>query len=84
MLFTIVRLRPTVFDHARDQGVITDERSRAGRVFRRVAFVVDPQRRTSSIGPWTNPVMVKEFRCRRFGRSHWLFCLGGDSPWSWE
>src|SRR5438067_6402232 len=24
---------------------------------------------------WVNPVMVKEFRARRFGRSHWLLRL---------
>ena len=24
---------------------------------------------------WVNPVMVKEFRSRRFGRSHWTLRL---------
>ena len=38
-------------------------------------FLVDPQRRSRPIGPLTNPVMVKEFRCRRFGRLHWLLRL---------
>src|SRR5262249_57421925 len=27
------------------------------------------------VGSWTNPVMVREFRCRRFGRSHWMLRL---------
>src|SRR5262249_42135597 len=27
------------------------------------------------IPPLVNPVMVKEFRCRRFGRLHWLLSL---------
>jgi hypothetical protein len=38
-------------------------------------FLVDPQRRKRGIGPLVNPVMVKEFRSRRFGRLHWLFRL---------
>lgn len=29
------------------------------------------------IGPLTNPVMMKEFRSRKFGRSHWLLRLFG-------
>jgi ABC-type transport system involved in multi-copper enzyme maturation permease subunit len=36
---------------------------------------VDPQRRSRGIGRFVNPVMVKEFRCRRFGRLHWLLRL---------
>jgi hypothetical protein len=42
------------------------------RLLRRLFFLVDPRRRARAIGPLTNPVMVKEFRCRRFGRLHWL------------
>src|SRR6202035_4484838 len=34
-------------------------------------FLVDPQRRSGGMTLWVNPVMVKEFRTRRFGRSHW-------------
>jgi ABC-type transport system involved in multi-copper enzyme maturation permease subunit len=40
-----------------------------------VLFLVDPQRRSGYIPRWINPVMVKEFRCRRFGRSHWMLRL---------
>jgi ABC-type transport system involved in multi-copper enzyme maturation permease subunit len=75
LMATAWRLRPTLFDRPRPQGVITDERGVAGRSLRRVLFVVDPQRRSGLIGPFVNPVLVKEFRCRRFGRSHWLMRL---------
>ena len=46
-----------------------------GRAFRRLVFVIDPQRRKSGIPFFVNPITVKEFRCRRFGRSHWLIRL---------
>jgi ABC-type transport system involved in multi-copper enzyme maturation permease subunit len=72
---TAVRLKQTMLDRPRPQGKITEERSLWVRGFRRVVFVVDPQRRKRAIGWWANPVMVKEFRSRRFGRSHWLLRL---------
>lgn len=72
---TVRRLGYRMFDQARSQGVITDQRSGGQRFFRRLAFLVDPQRRKSEIGPLANPVMVKEFRCRQFGRLHWLLRL---------
>ncbi|MGE3776949.1 MAG: hypothetical protein AB7F89_07190, partial [Pirellulaceae bacterium] len=37
--------------------------------------LVDPQRRASGIPWFLNPIMVKEFRTRRFGRIHWLLRL---------
>jgi ABC-type transport system involved in multi-copper enzyme maturation permease subunit len=72
---TAIRLRPTLFDRPRPQGPITEERGFLVRTLRRMLYVVDPQRRSGLIGPFTNPVMVKEFRCRRFGRSYWLLRL---------
>ena len=77
MGLTISRLRPTLFDRSRPAGVVTDDQQFRHRLWRRVLFLVDPQRRSGLIGPLVNPVMVKEFRCRRFGRSHWLFRLLG-------
>jgi ABC-type transport system involved in multi-copper enzyme maturation permease subunit len=74
-LRTIGRLSYAMLDRSRPQGLITDERSAAVRRARRVFFVVDPQRRKPGIGPLVNPVMVKEFRSRRFGRSHWILRL---------
>jgi ABC-type transport system involved in multi-copper enzyme maturation permease subunit len=72
---TIARLKWTPLDRARPPGVMTEDRSQAGRVVRRLIFLVDPQRRTGGMSLWINPVMVKEFRTRRFGRSHWTLRL---------
>lgn len=72
---TIYRLRHHLLDQARSTGAITDEQGVGVRAARRVFFLVDPRRRTSHIGNWSNPVMVKEFRSRRFGRSHWMLRL---------
>ena len=75
MFATIARLQPLVFDRPRSQGIITDDRSSGQQLIRRLIFLVDPQRRKGAIGRFTNPVMVKEFRCRRFGSSHWMMRL---------
>ncbi|MEX1039066.1 MAG: ABC transporter permease subunit [Pirellulaceae bacterium] len=72
---TLWRLNPLLFDQARSSGVMTEERSVGQRWLRRFLFLIDPQRRTGLIGPWTNPVLVKEFRSRRFGRSTWMVRL---------
>ena len=72
---TIRRLGFRSFDRSRSQGVMTDDKSGGQRLFRRMAFLVDPQRRKTEIGPFTNPVMIKEFRSRQFGRLHWLLRL---------
>ena len=40
-----------------------------------MVFLVDPHRRKKGIRFFMNPVMVKEFRTRRFGRTHWLLRL---------
>lgn len=72
VLLTLRRLNYSMFDRSRSAGIITDDRSTSQRFVRRAFFLVDPQRRKRGIGPLTNPVLVKEFRCRKFGRSHWL------------
>src|SRR5438270_13485603 len=54
---------------------MTQDRSGGERALRRVFFLVDPQRRAGSMSLWVNPVLVKEFRSRRFGRSHWMLRL---------
>jgi len=74
-LWAISRLNHTIFDQVRDAGRISDDQNLGVRTMRRIVFIVDPQRRSGSIGPLTNPVMVKEFRCRRFGRLNWLLRL---------
>ncbi|MCI0681442.1 MAG: ABC transporter permease [Gemmataceae bacterium] len=72
---TIARLRHTLLDRARPAGVMTEDRSESGQILRSLLFLVDPQRRSGAIGLWVNPVMAKEFRSRRFGRSHWMLRL---------
>ena len=73
--WAISRLNHTIFDQARDAGAISNDQSLGIQLVRRLVFLVDPQRRSRAIGPFVNPVMVKEFRCRRFGRLHWLLRL---------
>ena len=72
---TLLQLNHRIFDRSRDAGRITDDQSLAVRSARRLFFLVDPQRRSATIPRWLNPVMVKEFRTRRFGRLHWLLRL---------
>ncbi len=69
------QLNPIRFDRPKPTGVITEERSSGIRILRRFQFLVDPQKRKASIPSWINPVMVKEFRTRKFGRLHWLIRL---------
>jgi ABC-type transport system involved in multi-copper enzyme maturation permease subunit len=75
LLATVAGLNHRLFDRSRAAGVMTEDRSAWGRAWRKLVFLVDPQRRSGHIGRFTNPVLVKEFRCRRFGRSHWMLRL---------
>jgi ABC-type transport system involved in multi-copper enzyme maturation permease subunit len=74
---TISRLNHNLFDRARPAGVMTEDRSEGVQILRLFLylFFFDPQRRSGSTSLWVNPVMVKEFRSRRFGRSHWTIRL---------
>jgi ABC-type transport system involved in multi-copper enzyme maturation permease subunit len=74
-LATVVQLNHALLDRARPPGIMTEDRSEGGQAVRRFLFLVDPQRRAGSLSHWINPVMVKEFRSRRFGRSHWMLRL---------
>jgi ABC-type transport system involved in multi-copper enzyme maturation permease subunit len=74
-MMTIRRLERSPLDRARPAGVMTQDRPIGDRLVRRFVFLVDPQRRTGGISLLVNPVMVKEFRTRRFGRSHWTLRL---------
>ncbi|MEZ6134515.1 MAG: ABC transporter permease [Pirellulaceae bacterium] len=71
-VLTIRKLDPILLDRARPAG-----RVRAGKSswLRRLAYLVDPEQRKAGIPWWLNPVMVKEFRTRKFGRLHWLLRL---------
>jgi ABC-type transport system involved in multi-copper enzyme maturation permease subunit len=72
---TLRQLDPLRLDRPRPTGLVTGKGTNQGGMWRRVAYLVDPQRRKSGIPWWLNPVMVKEFRTRRFGRLHWLIRL---------
>jgi ABC-type transport system involved in multi-copper enzyme maturation permease subunit len=72
---TISSLNHKLFDRARPPGVMTQDRKVEERLIRRLLFLIDPQRRSGNMSLWVNPVMVKEFRSRRFGRSHWMLRL---------
>lgn len=72
-ILTIRMLDPRLLDRAKPVGVVRDHRG--SEWWRRLLFLVDPERRKSGIPFWLNPVMVKEFRTRRFGRLHWLIRL---------
>ncbi|WP_157605190.1 ABC transporter permease subunit [Schlesneria paludicola] len=74
-IWTISRLNHRIFDVSRAAGTMSDDLSRPLQFLRRMFFLVDPQKRSGSIPSYLNPVMVKEFRCRRFGRLHWLLRL---------
>lgn len=71
----VARLTRSPLDRSRAAGVMTEDRGAAARAARRVFFLIDPQRRSRPMSGWANPVMVKEFRSRRFGRSHWTLRL---------
>ena len=74
-VWTISRLNHRIFDQSRASGTMSDDLSKSKQLWRRVAFLVDPQKRTGAIPLYMNPIMVKEFRCRKFGRLHWLMRL---------
>lgn len=70
--WTISRLNHQLLDRSRSAGQISNELDTSKQVLRRLFFLVDPQRRKMGIPWFINPVMVKEFRTRRFGRLEWL------------
>lgn len=72
---TVARLNYAIFDRARPPGVMTQDLSGGSQLLRRFLYLVDPQRRSEGMSLWVNPVMVKEFRSRRFGRSSWVVRL---------
>lgn len=74
-LGTVARLRGRPLDRSRAAGVMTQDRSTGGQIFRRLFYLVDPQRRSGNMSLLVNPVMVKEFRSRKFGRGHWTLRL---------
>jgi ABC-type transport system involved in multi-copper enzyme maturation permease subunit len=68
------QLQPHMMDRPRSKGFVTDEASKGVQIFRRFMYLgfFDPKKRTGSIADYENPVMMKEFRTRTFGRAHWM------------
>jgi ABC-type transport system involved in multi-copper enzyme maturation permease subunit len=79
LLVTRRRLHSRMLDRPRPTGRVTDEQSARVRAFRRFFFMwyFDPKRRSGLIPRGVNPVMMKEFRTRRFGRRHWMMRMIG-------
>jgi ABC-type transport system involved in multi-copper enzyme maturation permease subunit len=73
-VWTKRRLNQKMLDRSRAAGKVTDEQTTSVKLYRRLMYLwfFDPNRRSGLIGPLTNPVMVKEFRCRKFGRANWI------------
>jgi len=74
-VLTIRQLASPLLDRARPAGRITNDQPTGTRILRRLFYLVDPQRRSAGIPSFVNPILVKEFQCRQFGRSHWLLRL---------
>lgn len=73
---TIRKLDPILLDRPRPAGkIVNQDGQRMAGLLHRLNYLVDPNNRKSSIPGWLNPVMVKEFRTRKFGRLHWLIRL---------
>lgn len=75
-VITIRKLDPILLDRPRPTGkVIGEQGIKKAGLLHRLNYLVDPNKRKASIPRWLNPVMVKEFRTRKFGRLHWLIRL---------
>jgi hypothetical protein len=73
---TLRKLDPLLLDRPRPTGkVVGQAGDKQTGLLHRLNYLVDPHKRKSSIPRWLNPVMVKEFRTRKFGRLHWLIRL---------
>lgn len=72
---TIRKLDPRLLDRSRPAGRVISAEGEQASWLRRVNYLVDPSRRSAGIPWWLNPLMVKEFRTRKFGRLHWLIRL---------
>lgn len=71
---TVRKLDPILLDRARPTGKVVGVNTKKS-IFRRMAYLIDPNKRKAGIPWWLNPIMVKEFRTRKFGRLHWLIRL---------
>ncbi len=77
-LLTVWHIHPIRLERSRPAGKVL--KNYRGNLLRRMLFLVDPNKQKASIPRWMNPILVKEFRTRKFGRLHWLarivaFCM---------
>ncbi len=74
---TLRKLDPRLLDRARPTGRVKGRTkpTKPQSWLRRISYLVDPNQTKGNIPWWLNPVMVKEFRTRKFGRLHWLIRL---------
>ncbi len=75
---TVWHIHPIRLEQSRPAGKVL--KNYRGNILRRMLFLVDPNKQKASIPRWMNPILVKEFRTRKFGRLHWLarivaFCM---------
>ena len=69
----LIRLNQRILDRSRSQGALTHQMSGLIQTLRMVFFLgMDPKKRAPNIPAYLNPVLIKEFRSRRFGRAHWI------------
>tara|TARA_B100000519_G_scaffold175789_1_gene164520 strand:- start:1329 stop:2711 length:1383 start_codon:yes stop_codon:yes gene_type:complete len=69
----LVQLNRRILDRARSAGVMTHQMSKFAQRFRMILYMgMDPKKRSPLIPGYVNPVLIKEFRSRRFGRVHWI------------
>ena len=72
---TLRQLDPRLLDRPRPVGKIRATTTAPDGRLSRWNTLVDPHKRPPPIPAWLNPVMVKEYRTRKFGRLHWLIRL---------
>jgi hypothetical protein len=72
---TVRELDPLLLDRPRPTGKVVKVDAGQSGLFRRLFYLVDPNRPKALVPNWLNPIMVKEFRTRKFGRLHWLIRL---------
>jgi ABC-type transport system involved in multi-copper enzyme maturation permease subunit len=81
-ILTMLKLDPILLDRVKPMGKVAPKGT-AYSILRRIAFLIDPNQRKAGIPLWINPVMVKEFRTRKFGRLHWLLRIVASCTVSW-
>ena len=73
IVIALVQLNRRILDRARSAGVMTHQMSRFAQRFRMILYMgMDPKKRAPLIPGYVNPILIKEFRSRRFGRVHWI------------